>query len=201
MTTVPHESTLTRDPQIIELLPAQGDWSEDAYLWLTDYTQRLVEYSDGRIEVLPMPTDLHQSVAAVVFVLLAAYFQPRGGKVLFAPLRVRLLSRRFREPDLVVLAALDDPRRENRFWHGADLVVEVVSEDDPDRDWIIKRHEYAEAGIPEYWIVDPRDETVTVLTLDGCAYREHGRFARGQTATSVRFDGLAAPVADIFDAG
>ena len=60
-----------------------------------------------------------------------------------------------------------DPRRGNDFWTGADLVVEVVSPDDPSRDTQDKRLDYAEAGIPEYWIVNPLDETVTVLVLWG----------------------------------
>ena len=47
-----------------------------------------------------------------------------------------------------------------------------------------KRADYAEAGIPEYWIVDPRDETVTVLALEGDAYVGHGVFAAGDSAAS-----------------
>lgn len=62
-----------------------------------------------------------------------------------------------------------DPRRQNRFWLGADLVVEVVSEDDPERDTKVKRADYASAGIPEYWIVNPLDNTITVLVLEGTA--------------------------------
>ena len=45
------------------------------------------------------------------------------------------------------------------------LVVEVIGEDDPERDLVTKRLEYAQAGIPEYWIVDPRTDTIDVLRL------------------------------------
>ena len=72
---------------------------------------------------------------------------------------------KFREPDLAALRDRSDPRNQDRFWLGADMVVEVVSPDDPNRDLVEKRADYAEAGIPEYWIVDPRFESVTVLTL------------------------------------
>ena len=92
------------------------------------------------------------------------------------------------------------PRRQNRYWLGADLVAEVVSPDDPDRDLVEKRTDYAEAGIPEYWIADPRDETLTVLVLRGEAYVEHGRYARGEVAASVLLDGFAAEVSAVFDA-
>ena len=53
-------------------------------------------------------------------------------------------------------------------------MVEVVSPDDPGRDLVEKRADYAEAGIAEYWIADPRDQTIRVLTLQDGAYVEHG---------------------------
>ena len=78
-------------------------------------------------------------------------------------------------------------------------MAEVVSPDDPARDLVVKRVDYAEASVPEYWIVDPDGETVTVLTLAGDAYVEHGGFARGDTATSSLLDGVAVDVASLFD--
>ena len=94
----------------------------------------------------------------------------------------------------------NDPRRRNDYWRGADLVMEIVSPDDPERDTHVKRRDYAEAGIPEYWIVNPVDETITVLTLAGDAYTERGVFVRGQRADSACLDGFAVGVADVFDA-
>ena len=106
----------------------------------------------------------------------------------------------FREPDVLVLRDRSDPRYQDRYWLGADLVAEVVSPDDPDRDLVEKRADYAEAGIPEYWIVDPRDETIAVFTLEGEAYVEHGAYQRGSKATSPLLDGFAADVSAVFDA-
>jgi Uma2 family endonuclease len=107
---------------------------------------------------------------------------------------------KFREPDILLLRDARDPRRQDRFWRGADLVAEVVSEDDPERDTQIKRIDYAEAGIPEYWIVNPLDETVTVLTLSAGSYAEYGVFRRGDEACSKLLDGFAVRVDAIFDA-
>ena len=183
---------------MLELLPEQGDWSESSYLWLTDQTRRLVEYADGEIEALAMPTDGHQWI---VFFLGRRFFDwlaPKGGIALLAPLRVQLADRKFREPDLLALLDRHDPRRAPRYWLGADLVLEVVSPDDPARDLVTKRREYAEAGIPEYWIVDPRDRTVTVLVLAGDRYAEHGAFAAGAVATSALLPGFAVVVDEVF---
>lgn len=65
-----------------------------------------------------------------------------------------------------------------------------------------KRQEYAEAGIAEYWIVDPRTETITVLALPTGAreYAVHGVFAAGAEATSTLLNGFAADVTAVFAA-
>lgn len=184
--------------EVALLFPAQGAWSEEDYLSLN--TNHLVEFSHGRIEVLPMPSDRHQSIVFFLSTLLGAFARKIGGKVLFAPLRLRLWPNKIREPDLLFLASATDPRRQNAYWTGADLVIEVVSPDDPQRDLVTKRSEYAQAGIPEYWIVDPQAETITVLRLDGAAYVEHGVFRRGEIATSAHYADLRTPVSDVLDA-
>lgn len=185
---------------LLSMLPAQGEWSEEEYLWLTDRTNRLLEFADGIIEVLPVPTDDHQRILKVLFRIFDALMQRTGGTVFFASLRLRLPSGRFREPDLLLLRDAKDPRRGNRFWTGADLVLEVVSEDDPKRDTVKKRREYARAGIPEYWIVNPLSETIAVLRLEGTKYVEHGVFKRGATATSALLPELSVAVSAAFDA-
>jgi Uma2 family endonuclease len=126
--------------------------------------------------------------------------KPRGGKVHFAPLRLRIGPGKFREPDLLLLLSATDPRRQNRYWTGADLALEVVSEDKPERDLVQKRGDYAESGVPEYWIVNPETESITVLRLDGAAYAEAGTYGRGAAAASVRLSGFAVAVTAVFDA-
>ena len=119
--------------------------------------------------------------------------------VLFSALRLRVREGKFREPDLLVLRDSSDPRYQDRYWLGADLVVEVVSPDRPERDLVDKREDYAEAGIAEYWIVDPRDELITVLALRRQRYVEDGVYARGSVATSPLLDGFGISVGDVFD--
>lgn len=140
---------------MLDLQLLQGLWTQAQYLTLTDYSRRLLEFTDGYIEVLPMPTDRHQIILRFLLFKFFAFVQPLGGTVLFAPLRLRIREGQFREPDLLLVLDADDSRRQNRYWLGADLVVEVVSPDDPERDTRVKRTEYAEAQIPEYWIAIP----------------------------------------------
>ena len=188
------------DDVVLQLLPRQGAWSEAQYLWLTDHTNRLVEFTDGYIEVLPMPTQKHQAISQVLLLALHAYVQRIGGRVFYGPLRLRVREDKYREPDLLLLLDADDPRGQDRYWLGADLVVEIVSPDNPDRDLVEKRRDYAEANIPEYWIVDPRSETIVVLRLQDGAYVEHGVFGRGARATSALLEGFTVDVDAVFDA-
>ncbi len=183
-----------------EVLPPQGGWSDEEYLWLTDRCKRLIEFTDGHVQELPMPTFTHQAVLLALYRLLYEFLTPRGGVVMVSALRMRIREGKFREPDLLLLRDRSDSRCRDRYWLGADLVVEVVSPDDPDRDLVEKRADYAEAGIPEYWIVDPRDQTITVLALEGDVYVEHGVFVAGDSAGSRLLEGFAADVTAVFDA-
>ena len=183
-----------------DILPRQGEWSEAEYLVLTDHRARLVEFTDGFLEVLPVPTRAHQRILRFLFLAFFHFFDPQGGDVMFAPLRVRIRPGKYREPDLLLLLAAADPRGQNRFWDGADLALEVVSEEKPQRDLIDKRGDYAEAKVPEYWIVNPQDETITVLHLSGAAYAEAGCYRRGESARSVLRPDFSIEVAAVFDA-
>jgi Uma2 family endonuclease len=184
----------------LDLEPLQGLWTEAQYLRLTNQTNHLIEFTDGVIEVLPIPTDTQQRILGYLYRRLFALLEILGGVVLFAPLRVQVRPGKYREPDLLLVLNANDPRRQDEFWLGADLVVEIVSPDRPKRDTEEKPRDYAEAQIPEYWIVNPLDETITVLTLDGDAYTEHGVFRRGESAASALLDGFAVRVDEVFDA-
>lgn len=183
-----------------QILPPQGHWTEEEYLVLTDHRNRLVEFTDGFLELLPMPTDRHQAILGFLYVAFRNYFEAQGGKVRFAPLRMRVRAGKYREPDLLLLQSAQDSRRQNRFWIGADLALEVVSEDKPQRDLLDKRGDYAEAEVPEYWVVNPHAETITVLRLKFKEYQEAGVYARGQLAVSAMAPEFSVPVASVFDA-
>ncbi len=184
--------------EVAELFPCQGSWTEADYLALD--TNHMVELSDGVVEFLPMPTILHQLIVGYLHTLLKAFVASRGaGFVLFAPLPVRLGPGKFREPDVVYCRPERIPKLTGQP-EGADLVMEVVSEGSAqrERDIEIKRNEYATAGISEYWIVDPEEQRVTVLALEGTVYRTHGVFGPSGQATSVLLPGFTVDVGAVF---
>lgn len=185
--------------ELAELFPHQGEWTEDAFFALD--ANRLIELSNGRLEVLPMPSDLHQQIVFFLQKLIDAFLAGQDlGIVLAAPLPVRLWEGTVREPDLVVLLSADDPRRREQFWRGADLAVEVVSPGGRKRDLKTKRAEYAQAGIKEYWIVDPSKQAVTILFQEQpkAAYTVIGEYQVGDEAKSRLLSGLRVKVKDVF---
>jgi Uma2 family endonuclease len=82
------------------------------------------------------------------------------------------------------------------------LVIEVVSpgELQRERDYIAKRRQYEDIGIPEYWLVDPQTQTVMVLTRQGGAYKEVGIFRGGDEIISPTFSELNLIAGTLFDA-
>ena len=149
-----------------------------------------------------MPTQTHQAIAFLLSRLLHTFAKAAAiGYVLPAALRVRLWERKYREPDVVFMLSHHAQRRHDSYWDGADLVMEVVSNapEDRRRDLVTKRREYAQAGIPEYWIVDPQNQTVVVLWLEGKQYRQHGLFGPGEMATSLLLPGFAVAVDEVFN--
>ena len=122
------------------------------------------------------------------------------GTVRFAALKVRLRNGKYREPDVLFLKKENDARRQNAFWLSADLVMEIVSEENRSHDLVTKRNEYAAAGISEYWIVDPKLNEITVLKLDGDRYQPAGLYSRGQQAASVLLPGFSVDVTAVFEA-
>jgi Uma2 family endonuclease len=185
------------------IFPNQGQWDESDYLIATETTNRLVELRDGHLEVLTMPTPAHQRIVSFLNQLLLAYLARNPlGEVLFAPLRVRLWEKTFREPDIVFMLSKHAKRMGEEFWEGADFVMEVVSgsAEDRRRDLIVKRREYAKAGIDEYWIVDPKEQRILVLKRRGKSYVAHSEARTKGRAESALLRGFAVDAQDVFSA-
>jgi Uma2 family endonuclease len=206
MATVPDRPASAAEPQpawdIALLYPYQGEWREFDYLDLD--TNQLVELVDGNLEVLPMPTCLHQEIVWHLASLLREFVSARQlGGVINAPMPVLIRPKTFREPDVLFFPKEQGVKPADKYLRGAGLVVEVVSADDKShkRDYQDKRADYAAVGVPEYWIVDPQTERITVLVLDRGTYRLHGEFTPGQQATSALLNGFAVDVSAAFEAG
>jgi len=164
---------------------------QDFLAWADEDTH--AEWVDGRIYVMSPASDRHQDLARFLTSMLSMVVEagPDDAFVRPAPFQMKLASRPSgREPDVVVVtAAHRDRMRETHLEGPADLAVEIVSPESGARDRGEKFYEYEEAGIPEYWIVDPAREQLEVYRLEGERYQSVFMGAEGRIDSAV-LDGL-----------
>lgn len=139
------------------------DWADE---------DTLAEWVDGRVVMTSPASARHQYLVIFLSTVLSTYVTMRDlGTVLTGPFQMKM-ARSGREPDVLFVAKEHLARLQPTFLHGrADLVVEIVSDESVARDRGAKFEEYREAGIPEYWLLDPRVEQAEFYHLD-----ERGRY-------------------------
>lgn len=183
--------------EVAELFPPQGQWTEEAYFSLPD-TNRYVELSEGELIMPPHPTHSHQKAVGELFVRLWSFVREHNlGVVHVAPLPVRLWPGKIREPDILFVAKEHADRIGEQYFGVPDLVVEVTSPGTWRTDRVEKMLEYAQAGVREYWIVDPDAGSIEVYRWRGGAYEIVGKWGRGERARSALLSGFEVAVDDV----
>lgn len=104
------------------------------------------------------------------------------------------------QPDLIFISTANGGIvKEKRIVGVPDLLVEILSPSNPERDLLVKRALYARNGVREYWIVDGETKTLEVNVLVGGRFSPAGCFQSGETLTSPLLPGLAVPVRAVFE--
>ncbi len=175
------------------------------YRSLVATSEKRYELLDGDIVMVPSPTVTHQQVLRNLGFLLLTHVRARKlGKVFYAPLDVVLgkgADREVAQPDLVFIRAERSAIIGRNAIEGApDLVVEILSPATRVRDRGYKKSLYARFGVAEYWIVDPKAETIEVHALGSAGYESAGRYRKGDRFASPLFPGLMLPVDEVFEA-
>lgn len=124
-----------------------------------------VEVFDGVIYDMASPPEVHQTISMELSTTINNYIRNKKGgcRIFHAPFDVVLSEAPLTvvQPDLMVVC--DRDKLDGRRCNGApDFVIEIVSPGNPADDYIRKLYYYKNAGVREYWIVDPRRNTVTV---------------------------------------
>lgn len=177
--------------------PGHGDaWTVDDLQELPEDGQTY-EIFDGSLLVSPRADVFHGAVANRLRRALDRQAPP--GLLVGQDIGVSAKRSSYFVPDLFVAreSALD---RGGAALPPADvlLVVEVVSPSNAGRDFVLERHEYAAAGIPLYWLVEPRKQTLTVLENVGGGYREADVVDVDGTYRADRPFPLTLSLADVF---
>jgi Uma2 family endonuclease len=127
------------------------------------------EIVGGELFVTPPPSDQHETIAAKLAGILTPYVEAHSLGHVYRPRAVMRFAGSEVEPDLMVRAPHPDRRGTDSDWTRAPtpvLVVEILSPYTRSRDRDAKRRFYMDAGVPEYWIVDPEERSIAIVRSD-----------------------------------
>src|SRR3954454_600148 len=184
-----------------EAWPRQGEWTYEDYLRLPDDGNRY-EVIRGALYVTAAPNFKHQfSVVKLVSALDRFVSERDFGVVLAAPFDVLLpvgIASPV-EPDVMFFRAGNEPREDDKNFQGVpDLIAEVLSPRTRSLDRKVKLEAYQDAGVPEYWRVDPAARMVIVDILENGRYVEFCRGGMGDRVRSAVLPGFEVEVARLF---
>jgi len=149
-------ATSTIDLAPDKLAKQQGSYEE--YLQIASETH-ITEWVDGEVITYMPPGLLHQDISKFLSQLIGAFINIiQLGQIIYAPFEVKLAADGpSREPDILFVSNANLSKLKDKRFEGApDLVVEIISPSSVREDKVRKFDEYEQAGVPEYWIIDPR---------------------------------------------
>ncbi len=180
--------------------PPQRGWTLEDWRRLPDDDWRY-EVIDGVLYMTPPPRTLHQMILMALAARMWSFArQHQLGEVIVAPCAVLLPTQPVPvQPDLFFIRAERvGIIAETQVQGAPDLVVEILSPSN----WLYDRREkftlYQEAGVTEYWIIDPDIQTIEVSVLRGKTYTLLGRWQVGEQAHSETLTGFVIALADLF---
>ncbi|MFP5218927.1 MAG: Uma2 family endonuclease [Actinomycetes bacterium] len=148
---------------VVTVLPRDHPWTVDDLADLPDDGLRY-ELVDGTLLVSAAPSKLHQRAVGNLHVLLREACPP-DLEVFLAPTDYQPTRTRSLQPDLLVVSR-DDPG-DGPVTTPLALAVEVLSPSSRSIDRLLKRELYEQAGVAQYWLVDPDEPSVTVWSRTG----------------------------------
>ena len=148
-------------------------WTYEEYSRLDD--ERRYENIDGELLMAPAPDTWHQEWSRELFHVIDRHVRAgKTGKVFYAPLDVVLDPENIVQPDIIFVAAANLGIIQRPAVFGVpDVVVELISPSSVRRDRYEKRDLYARFGVKEYWIGDPANKALEILTLKDSRYELH----------------------------
>ncbi len=181
--------------------------------YMTWEWDQLAELIHGKIyRMSPGPSSDHQGISANLFGPIWNYFKGKKCRVFLAPFDVRLPgpSKKKTDPDIVTVVQPDISvicdlnKIDKRGCIGApDWIIEILSKHTSSKDLNIKFDVYEAAGVKEYWVVHPEEQTLLIYTLDG-----HGKykgklkpFTRTDTVSPKIFPELQINLSEVFEDG
>ena len=166
------------------------------------WDRRKMELDEGVLYIMTKPRLVHQffqmKLAGFIDRHLDEFTSPPADIFTEVIVALSLERRILLAPDLTIVLRENTAIYRDQMIEGApDIVVEILSSD-RNRDLVRKRQLYAEGGVQEYWIFDPRNDTAILLELQNGEYFQRAVLTAGDTLTTPLLPGLAIPLADVF---
>lgn len=164
----PYEPLMVRESVAVYGGKKPGEYTIDDYYALPD--DERVELIDGVLYNMSSPTSMHQLIVSKIYVKLDNYIMSKKGKCvpIGAAVDVQLDcdDKTIVQPDVIVICNREKFKK-GIVYGAPDFVVEVLSPSTKKRDKTLKVSKYLNAGVREYWIVDPKKKSITTYTDDG----------------------------------
>ena len=146
----------------------QGEYTLEDYLALPD--EQRVELIDGVFYDMSAPFVIHQFIATQIGYQLVGYTEKTKGpcKPVLSPVDVQLDkdNKTVVQPDVLILCKPEILIRNGRVFGAPDFIIEILSRSTRKKDMTLKLMKYANAGVREYWIIDPEKLSVLVYDLE-----------------------------------
>jgi Uma2 family endonuclease len=170
------------------------------YKHLPESETRRYELLGGELVMVPSPDERHQrSARNLGFILWEYIHQQELGAVYYAPFDVVLSTEHVVQPDILFVSAeRAHIITEDNVQGAPDLVIEILSPTTAGRDRTYKRTLYARYGVREYWLVDPMEGTVEVLTLGERGFERAAEYGRDEVLRSSLLQGLKIDLREVF---
>lgn len=160
------------------------------------------ELVDGRLEAFDIPTKWHERICLLLGRILDEWAETRGFVVLGSGYKVKVTETRGAVPDVQLLTEESyEAAGDTGMEHGRpELVIEVVSPGSKKHDRFQKLDWYAQLGVPEYWLVEPEERSLTAHHLQGRVYAIVQHAQGDEVLKSKHFKGLKVPLARLWTA-
>ncbi|MEM8893577.1 MAG: Uma2 family endonuclease [Bacteroidota bacterium] len=174
--------------------------------YLTWQFDEMVEVIKGKVfKMSPAPLPSHQVVAGNLYLKMRLFFENDTCQLFFAPFDVRIPTKSSKDEDIVTVfqpdlcVICDISKIDRRGCLGApDLVVEILSKSTAEKDLKIKYNLYEEAGVKEYWIIEPEYRKIDQYSLENRVYSLRKIYTQSDTMSSILFPELKIAVVDVF---
>lgn len=185
------------------MIPQAEKITYEEFLEMDSNTDEYLEYIDGQVYNQASPSIKHQRVSRRLSTKLDLYFDGKNCEPFTAPIDIKLKKENEEYvqkviPDLVVIYDKDG-FKENMYEGVPSLIIEIVSPSNSHHDYIRKLNLYERFGVKEYWIVDPRFNSIQINALNEEGnYEIIGIYKGDEIAYSSIFDQLSIDLEYIF---